>query len=181
MNYSDYRPVGGGERLLAFIGNLFLCALIANGMLYIGDVAGLTDKETVIFSFLGLSGAVLLSCIYPESPCKRLGRFRILTPEKDEIEFKKRALRASPYLVLLLGWLLIPMLSNNPEENNPYLNLLILLPYFLSLLFILTNGLCIFFHPEKKSLLDMKLNTQVMKPPPTPEHLKPRMFGRKII
>jgi hypothetical protein len=51
----------------------------------------------------------------------------------------------------------------------------------LNVFFIFANGLCVFFHPEKKSLMDMKLGTQVMKPPPTPDHLKIRLFGRKVI
>ena len=181
MNYSDYRPVGGGERLLVFVGNLFLCSFVAQAMLYIGDSSGLTEKESAFLVLLGIAGAIILCCLYPESPCKRLGRFKVLTPEKEKIKLKKRILRASPYLALLLSYVIVSLSPGNPEENNPFLNLLVMMPHFLSILFILSNGLCVFFHPQKLSLLDMKLGTQVMKPPPMPEHIKPRLFGRKII
>jgi uncharacterized RDD family membrane protein YckC len=180
MNYSDYRPVGGGQRLLVLIGNLFLCAIAANGLIYVGEYAGLSEKELLVFYTLSLIGAVILFSMYPESPCKRLGRLKILSNEREETEFKKRILRASPYLVLLLTMLLFPLFSEDPKEKV-VVNGIISISYILTVFFIFANGLCAFFHPEKKSLMDMKLGTQVMKPPPIPEHIKPRVFGRKII
>lgn len=178
--YSGYRPVGGGERLLAFIGNLVLLGLGSKVLNEITDGAGLTVKEQGILASLATALVIVLFCAYPETPCKRLGRFRVLSEEKEEIEFNKRLWRMAPFLILALGGPLLGIIPKPLEEINP-LTFIIILPLGLTQLFILADGLTVFFHPEKRSLMDMKLGTCVMKPPPLPEHLKPKIFGRKII
>ena len=178
--FSDYRPVGGGERLLAFIGNLVLLGLGSKVLNEITAGAGLAPKEQGTLASLTTALVIVLFCVFPETPCKRLGRFRILTEEKEEIELKKRLWRMAPYLILALGGPLVGMIPK-PSEGIEPIAIIVILPLGLTQLFILADGLTVFFHPEKRSLLDMKLGTCVMKPPPLPEHLKPRMLGRKII
>lgn len=178
--FSHYRPVGGLERLLAFVGNFFLLMLAGQIAVWISEGAGLNQLETNIFAGIVQFVAILTFCIFPETPCKRLGHFKILNEKNEEISTKERIIRMSPYLVLAAS---IPLFTLLPKSNAEItlISGLVLFPFGLVQLFIICDGLTVFFHPQKLSLLDMKLGTRVMKPPPLPENLKPRFFGRKII
>jgi uncharacterized RDD family membrane protein YckC len=180
MNFKNYRPAGGGERLLVLMGNMFLCGSAAGGLISGGKYCGLTEEESLVFYTLSLIGAVIVFSLYPESPCKRMLQLKVLSSEKNEIPFKLRIFRVSPYLFLLLI-LLLPLLLPAGWNEHAVVTAVFSMAHILNVFFIFANGLCVFFHPEKKSLMDMKLGTQVMKPPPTPDHLKIRLFGRKVI
>ena len=179
-NYSHYRPVGGLERLLAFIGNFFLLSLAGKVVVSISENAGLNQLEMNIFSSIVYLAAILVFCVFPETPCKRLGRFKILNDQNEEISTRKRIIRMSPYLISGAS---LPLFALLPKSNDEItlISGLVVFPFLIVQLFIVCDGLTVFFHPQKLSLYDMKLGTRVMKPPPLPEHLKPKFFGRKII
>jgi hypothetical protein len=181
MKYTDYRPTGILERSLASFGNFMLLGVISPVLKEISGTSGLNPTETKIFYSLTMAALVLIFCIFPETPCKRLGRFKILSAEKEEIKLKKRILRAAPFLVLALGLAVAAFVPTPQKGTIDLVYTMVSLPIILSMLFILADSLTILFHPAQLSLLDMKLGTQVMKPPPTPEHVKTRVFGRKII
>ena len=60
MNFKNYRPAGGGERLLVLMGNIFLCGSAAGGLIFGGKYCGLTEEESLVFYTLTLIGAVIV-------------------------------------------------------------------------------------------------------------------------
>lgn len=179
-DFSHYRPVGGFERLFAFIGNFLLLSVPGQLTVWISESADLNQLEMNILASIVYISAILAFCIYPETPCKRLGRFRILNEQSEEIGTKSRIIRMSPYLILAASLPVFALLPRSDGEIT-LISGLVVFPLLVVQLFIICDGLTVFFHPQKLSLLDMKLGTRVMKPPPFPEHLKPKFFGRKII
>jgi len=180
MKYTDYRPAGVLERSLASFGNFMLLGIMNPALKEIALTSGLNITETKVFYSLTIAALILIFCIFPETPCKRLGRFKILSSEKEEIKLKKRILRAAPFLVLALGLAAAAFFPAPEKGTVDVVYTLVSLPILLAMLFISADSLTVLFHPSQLSLLDMKLGTQVMKPPPTPEHVKTRLFGRKI-
>ncbi len=180
MKYTDYRPAGGIGRFLALFVNLVLYAIASSLIMKVSEASGFNRLESNIFMSLGTVFLIIIFCVYPETPGKRLGQLRILNEQKEEIDLKKRIIRVSPYLAFTALMPLAEILPSPTEENTTSV-VWIGMPFLLIPLFILCDGLTVFFHPEKRSLMDIRLGTTVMKPPPLPEHLKPKFFGRKII
>lgn len=179
-DFSRYRPVGGIERLFAFSGNFILLSILGQLAFWLSERAGLNQLEMNILASVVYLAAILFFCLHPETPCKRLGHFKILNEQNKEIGTKERIVRMSPYLILAAS---LPVFALLPKSNDEItlISGLVVFPFLIVNLFIFCDGLTVFFHPHKLSLLDMKLGTRVVKPPPLPEHLKPKFFGRKII
>jgi len=117
---------------------------------------------------------VAVAIFMPESPGKRFCNLRVLGVEKEKIEKRKRFIRASPYFLLALSSCLAVALDNPAKVY-------ILGPISgLSYLFIIVNGLSIFFSRYSLSIMDRVLKTQVMSPAPLHESLKPTIGGLKI-
>jgi uncharacterized RDD family membrane protein YckC len=126
-----------------------------------------------IFSFSCLL-LILLFCLYPESPGKRMLNLKILDEKNAEIGVKKRLLRAIPYL---LFFCLSPV---NRLLNASAVTVLIGIISLLALFFIFSNGLAVYFSPNSHSLLDMKLGTRVMTPRPVHGQERPTFMGVKL-
>lgn len=117
---------------------------------------------------------VAVTIFVPESPGKRFCNLSVLGVDKEKIEKRKRLIRASPYFLLALSSCLAVAIENPAKVY-------ILGPISgLSYLFIIVNGLSIFFSRYGLSIMDRVLKTQVMSPPPLHESLKPTIGGLKI-
>ena len=117
---------------------------------------------------------IAVTIFIPESPGKRFCNLSVLGVEKEKIEKRTRLIRASPYFLLALSSCLAVTIENPAKVY-------ILGPIRgLSYLFIIVNGLSIFFSRYGLSMMDRILKTQVMSPPPLHESLKPTIGGLKI-
>ena len=143
--------------------------------LLINVYESLTTREANDYLFYFLCAfAVLSSVAFPESLGKRFCNLRILDAKKGNISLKVRLIRALPYLLLALSSA-FAVLIENPAE------VYVLAPVSgLSYLFIVVNGISIFFSRYGLSIMDRILKTQVMTPAPLSESLKPTFFGLKI-
>jgi uncharacterized RDD family membrane protein YckC len=174
--YERYVPARPHERALILLFHIFLLAIlvfpITQTLLVELGIDGI-KKETAQFFILTV--LIICFCIFPESPGKRMGGFIILDANGIELNRKRRFIRTSPYLLLSASMTIQTIYTENGETNLNPLTYFTLSIMMLSLLFILANGIAMFFTPNATSLIDMKLGTKVVKPPKPQKQYKPKI------
>jgi small-conductance mechanosensitive channel len=159
-----------GRRFGAAFVNLMCAGLVATICKNI--IENEVTHSIVAFSIWTL--LAIAACLLPESMGKRFCNMQVLGENKEKIETKIRLIRTTPYFVLCISWI------GFSATENPILRAVFGTLNLLSFLFLFASGLSILFSPSNLSLLDMKLKTRVMTPPPLRESLKPTFFGLKI-
>lgn len=168
-DYLSYIPASTARRSGAFITNLILLGMLLYPFRYLGIDANKEGTYNCVCLIL-----ILLFCMYPESPGKRLLNLKLLDEKQSEIGTRKRILRAIPYLIIFLMRPLSGLFADRMADS------VFSVIYLLSLVFISANALAIVFSPESHSLLDMKLGTRVMTPRPIPGQEIPSFMGVKF-
>ncbi len=169
--FEGYAPAGCGRRLAAFLGNFAAIGVLTT----ILDLLGVPDA--VVTPILNLLCAILVVvfCVFPETPGRRLMNLQVITADKEKPSTKVRVIRTLPYLVFFYLGVIMP--GTPPGSAADWVLVSI---GGLTLLFAFADALAVCFSPDKLSLLDMKLGTMVATPPPLPENLRRTLFGMKI-
>lgn len=178
--FDQYLEASKGARIGAFLINLLLLGLALTPL-----NMWTTSESSEEVGWLIISALIVVFSAFPETPGKRLLKLSLVTEERKRIGFKERLIRSSPFLFF---WLCggaatsIPMNGGDPAMMSP-VAIAFTLIYLLSMLFLLADGLAVFFSPLSQSLMDMKLGTIVVTPPPSPQfpdRQRPTLFGVKI-
>jgi uncharacterized RDD family membrane protein YckC len=163
--FATYVPASTRRRFAAFFVNLSLLGVIFK--IFAASPVGL------IGSFLPLA-LVLLCCVFPESPGKRIFGLKIVDEKMMPIGTSLRLYRAVPYLLFFAA-----PVGHAWSESNAAMAVSGLISLF-SLFFVLANGLAVHFSPTDHSLLDMKLGTRVVAPRKVPGQESPRILGVRV-
>ena len=131
------------------------------------------DKSGFLSSLISVL-FILIFCVFPESPGNRLLNLALLGEKKVSIGTKLRVYRALPYLLFFS----IPTIGQVFESKAGKVSTGGVL--MLVLIFMSANAVAVFFSPDGRSLLDMKLGTRVFTPPKFPGQESPKLFGIRV-
>lgn len=167
-DYSLHVPASASRRTGAFIANCILLSLPDTAFRLLGfDRQGILDLGIAVL-------AILAFCVVPESPGKRLLSLTILNEKKEPVGTKLRIWRAMPYMIFFA------VLPFSQFLENMAVKVTVSLVFMLALIFMAANALTMFFSPDSRSLLDMKLGTRVFTPMKMPGIERPKIFGVRV-
>lgn len=167
-DFSTYVPASTRRRFGAFFLNL--CMLSIPGLVF--KSIGL-DKAGFVDSFLAVA-FILLCCLFPESPGKRVFSLRIVDEKMTPIGTRLRICRAIPIILFYAA-----PISGAWTESRVGMAIASAI-LMLTLFFIFANAVAVYFSPSDLSLLDMKLGTRVLAPRKVPGQENPPILGMRV-
>ena len=152
-SFQNHLPANLIRRIAAFMINFLL--LGAASLFF--EKLELCCSEVFDIYILGLTSTIIFCCL-PESPGKRIMDLKILDGAKQEIVFKTRILRASPYIFFFIS-----PVTNLIFQNEKLANFHLAL-HMLGLFCLIANFTFLSVNRGRLSLMDLISRTQVMMP-----------------
>ena len=163
-----YVRATSGRRFVAFLANLFILGILGFVFRFLD-----LDKGPHLSSVIAVL-LILLCCLFPESPGKRLLNLKIVDEKKMPVGTKHRIYRATPYLLFFV------IAADGVWFESQVGNIVRGIASMLTLMFLFANTLAVYFSPDDHSLLDMKLGTRVVMPRKLPGQESPKVMGIKV-